>query len=344
MTSMRQAVIVAADRFEVRTVPRPVLRGEGEVVVRTVACGICSGDLMPWYLARKVGTVLGHEPVGVAVEVGGAVRHIRTNDLVFIHHHAPCLRCEECERGAHVHCATWKRTALDPGGMVEYIRVGAEIVSADAFAVNDLHPEQALFIEPLACCVKALQRCGGRGAIAGRRVAVVGAGMMGLLNVLAAKAFGAAEVFVVELDAARREKATSVGAVALSPDDALLRLRRAVDVVVIGPGFPAVIRQALEYVRNAGIACLFTPTATGVLTELDLGELYFRDVSLVPSYSCGPDETRLAYELLRTGQVEPRPLITHRFRLEDVQLAFDAAKGGGAALKSIVTFAEGYWG
>src|SRR5271165_274478 len=102
--TMQQAVIVAADRFEVRSVRRPVLRDEGEMLLRTAASGLCSGDLMPWYLEKKVGTVLGHEPVGWAVEVGAAVSHIRPGDLVFLHHHAPCGNCAECARGATVHC------------------------------------------------------------------------------------------------------------------------------------------------------------------------------------------------------------------------------------------------
>jgi L-iditol 2-dehydrogenase len=337
---MRQAVIVASDRFEVRSTSRPTLRDEGDVLLHTVACGICSGDLMPWYLARKVGTVLGHEPVGRAVEVGRNVVHLREGDLVFVHHHAPCLACAECQRGAFVHCPTWKRSALDPGGMADWIRAPGEIVRADAFAVNDLHPEQALFIEPIGCCVKAFQRAGGKAAIRGKRVAIVGCGIMGLLNVQTARAFGADEVFAIEPDPFRRDKARSHGAISLAPDEARERLHRAVDVVVIGPGFPDVIRQSLDHVRNAGIACLFTPTATGVVTELDLGDLYFRDVSLIPSYSCGPEDTRLAYELLRTGQIEPRSLITHRFPLDEVQTAFDTARRGGSALKVIITFPE----
>src|SRR5215471_15376029 len=157
-TTMRQAVIVAPDRFEVREVPRPTLKGDGEILLRTAACGICSGDLMPWYLAKKVGTVLGHEPIGRAVEVGARVSHVRPGDLVFVHHHAPCLSCPECARGAFVHCPTWKATRLDPGGMAECIRVPAEIVHNDTFAVNDLTPEQAVFIEPLGCSLKALNR------------------------------------------------------------------------------------------------------------------------------------------------------------------------------------------
>src|SRR5262249_11126382 len=126
----------------------------GAVVLRTAACGICSGDLMPWYLAKKVGTVFGHEPVGYAIH--SDVQHIHAGDLVFVHHHAPCNECAECRRGAYVHCPTWKASKLHPGGMAELIGVPEDIARNDCFAVNDLTPEQALFIEPLACCVKAL--------------------------------------------------------------------------------------------------------------------------------------------------------------------------------------------
>jgi L-iditol 2-dehydrogenase len=336
---MRQAVIVAADRFEVREAPRPALRDDGEIIVQTVACGICSGDLMPWYLARKVGTVLGHEPVGRVVEAGAAVERVQTGDLVFVHHHAPCLSCPECARQAFVHCPTWKATKLDPGGMAEYIRVPAEIVRYDAFAVNDLDPEDALFIEPLACCVKAFERVG---MVADQRVAVVGCGIMGLLNIKRALDLAAAEVVAIEPDAVRRGAALRAGAAeVLTPDEANERLRRSMDVVVIGPGHPAVIRQALGYVRDAGRALLFTPTATGVLTELDLGELYFREVSLIPSYSCGPSDTAGAYDWIRGGHVRPKEMITHRFPLHQVQSAFDTARDGGSAIKVIVTFPEG---
>src|SRR5262249_16233817 len=135
---MRQALIAGPTRFEVMTTPRPRLQGPGEILLRTAACGICSGDLMPWYLEKKVGTVLGHEVVGWAEEVGADVSHIRPSDLVFAHHHAPCLECDECRRGRHVHCPTWRGSRLDPGGMAEWIRVPAVNARNDCFAVNDL--------------------------------------------------------------------------------------------------------------------------------------------------------------------------------------------------------------
>src|SRR5262249_35202459 len=99
--------------------------------------------------------------------------------------------------------------------------------------------------------------------------------------------------------------------------------------------------QALAYVRPGGTALLFTPTPAGVPTHLDLSELYFREVSLVPSYSCGPEETRQAYELLRQGRVRLEALVTHRFPLDNIQKAYETARRGGPALKVLITFADG---
>jgi L-iditol 2-dehydrogenase len=335
---MRQALITDPEHFEVVTAPLPRLQGPGEILVRTAACGICSGDLMPWYLQKKVGTVLGHEVAGWAVEVGPAVGHVHPGDLVFLHHHAPCLNCDDCRRGALVHCSTWRSSHLDPGGMAPWIRVPAVNVQNDTFAVNDLGVEQAVFIEPLGCCLKALRRLPG---VAGTRGVVVGCGVMGLLNLATARALDAARLAAVEPDPERRRLAPIFGAdEVFTPEDARQSLAGVADFVVIGPGHPEVIRQALAYLRPAGTAILFTPTPAGTTTALDLTDLYFREISLVPSYSCGPADTRQAYELLRQGKVRPGSLVTHRFDLNNIQEAYDTARRGGACLKVLVTFFE----
>jgi L-iditol 2-dehydrogenase len=338
---MKQAVIASPERFDVVDAPRPELHEPGDVLVRTAACGICSGDLMAWYLAKKVGAVLGHEVVGWAEAVGPDVRNIRPGDLVFLHHHAPCLECDDCARGAHVHCRVWRSSALDPGGMAEWVRVPTVNARNDSFAVNDLKPEQALFIEPLGCSVKALHRLEKLVPLKGARGAVVGCGVMGLLNLEAARALGAPELVAVEPDADRRRAALLAGAArALTPAEAEADLARALDFVIVGPGLPDVTVQSLRYVRDAGAAVLFTPTPTGTTTPLDLGDLYFREVSLIPSYSCGPDDTHEAYDLLCEGKVKPDRWITHRFRLEQIQEAYDAARRGGPTLKVIVAFPQ----
>jgi L-iditol 2-dehydrogenase len=345
---MRQAVIVGPDRFEVVRAPVPRLQGEHEILVRTAVSGICSGDLMPWYLEKKIGTVLGHEVVGRAVLVGKSVKqHIRPGDLVFMHHHAPCLSCDcaDCQRGAFVHCATWRSSRLDPGGMADYIRIPAENVRGDTFAVGALSPEQAVFIEPLACSIKALGRIPGLGRrLSLRRTqgAIVGCGVMGLLNLAVARALGIKRLAAVEPDPDRRALAPEFGASeALTPEEAGHTLLHSLDFVVIGPGQPEVIRQAFAYIRPGGTAVLFTPTPSGVLTDLDLGELYFREVNLVPSYSCGPEETRQAHELLHKKKVRPEGLVTHRYDLDNIQEAYDTARRGGPALKVLITFPDG---
>ncbi len=339
---MRQALIASPTRFEVVSAPVPELRDDHEILVRTAVSGICSGDLMPWYLQKKVGTVLGHEVVGYAVEVGREVHHVRPGDLVFLHHHAPCLNCPECQRGAFVHCATWRNSHIDPGGMAEYVRVPAVNARHDCFGVNQLTPEQAVFIEPLACCVKAFRRTPGLDRMVhDTHGVVVGCGVMGLLNLMTARAWEVPLRTAVEPDPWRRELALRCGAQqAYSLEEAATRLQGAADFVVIGPGRPAVIKQALAYVRPGGTALLFTPTATGVETALDLGDLYFREVTLVPSYSCGPQDTLAAYELLLEGKVRPEVMITHRFPLEQMQRAFDTALAGKGTIKVLVTFPE----
>jgi len=80
--------------------------GPDEILVRARACGICSGDIMPWYIRRKAPLVLGHEPVGVVEEVGAAVTEFRRGERVFVHHHAPCFECASCRRGEYVQCPT----------------------------------------------------------------------------------------------------------------------------------------------------------------------------------------------------------------------------------------------
>src|SRR5215471_19974881 len=104
--------------------PRPQ-PGPNDLLVRVTACGICSGDIMPWYIRRKAPLVLGHEPVGVVAEVGGKVKDFYAGDRVYVHHHAPCFQCPSCARGEYVQCTTWRSTSLKPGGMAEYFLVSA---------------------------------------------------------------------------------------------------------------------------------------------------------------------------------------------------------------------------
>src|SRR5258705_4615644 len=99
-------------RIEDAPVPQP---GRREALVRARVCGICSGDVVPWYIRKKAPLVFGHEPVGEIVETGSEVTHLRRGTRVFVHHHAPCLQCRACRRGEFVQCPTWHASQIIPG-------------------------------------------------------------------------------------------------------------------------------------------------------------------------------------------------------------------------------------
>jgi L-iditol 2-dehydrogenase len=340
---MLQAVIKTPTTFEVATVPTPALQSDEELLLRTAACGICSGDLMEWYLQRKINTVLGHEVVGYAQDVGAGLKHIKPGQLIFVHHHAPCMECRYCRAGDPVHCATWRKSKLDPGGMAEYIRVPAANARGDSFAIDDLTPEVGALIEPLACSVKACRRIKERSRTHG---VVVGCGVMGLLNLVAARTLGTELLWAVEPDPLRREYALRFGAdEVFAPAELAAKIGsgalEGADFAIVGPGLPEVIIQSLAYLRNGGTLVLFTPTPAGSLTSLDFDDLYFREITLTPSYSCGPQDTREAYKLLRARALDASLLVTHRFPIREVQKAYDTAKRGGDVLKVLVTFEDG---
>lgn len=330
---MRAAVLY--DRDDVRIEERVVPRLEpGEVLVRTMASGICSGDVMGWYIRRKAPLVLGHEPAGVVAETGGGAP-FAVGDRVFVHHHAPCFACRACSRGDYVQCATWRATKIDPGGIAEFFRVGSENL-ADTLALPESVPfPDASLVEPLACVVKSLRR-GGVGA--GDRLYVIGLGVMGQLHVLAASSLGA-DVFAGDFIAARRSLAQRNGARAFHPDDAGAMLPDGADVVVCGPGTAPAMRAAFAAVARGGTVVMFTPFAPETPLEADPEKFYFGDLRLVASYSCGPDDTRAALALIGEGVVTAEKVGATLVTLDEVPRAYRAL-AEAEIIKPIVVFDE----
>jgi L-iditol 2-dehydrogenase len=329
--TMRAAVLYDVDdiRIEERAIPQ--LR-EGEVLVQTMASGICSGDVMAWYIRRKAPLVLGHEPAGIVAEARGDAG-FAVGDRVFVHHHAPCFACRACERGAHVQCATWRSTKIEPGGMAQYFRVAQENLRDTLVLPEKVGFADASLVEPLACVVKSLRRSG---VASGDRCYVIGLGVMGLLHVLAARALGAT-VFGSDFIAKRREVAERNGAVAFHPDDAGRVLGDGADVVICGPGTAPAIRAALEAAAPGGTVVMFTPFPPEVPVSIEPERFYFRDLRVVASYSCGPDDTRAALALIEGEVVTAEKVGATLLQLDDVPRAY-AEFAEARIIKPIVMF------
>ncbi len=333
---MRAAVYHGAGRITIETRPDPVA-GPGELVVRMRACGLCGSDLMQWYQDPRAPVVLGHEPVGDVVAVGGGAP-FRPGERVFVHHHVPCLTCDRCRAGRHTLCDRFRETAIDPGGLAELIRVPAPNVVVDVLRIPDhLDDVAATLVEPVACILRGQHRAG---VGPGSRVAIVGAGSMGLLEAQAALALGAEAVAVVEPDTNRRERAARLPGVSVADGldapavvDALGG--RLADQVFVCTHSHMAIAESLHMAGPAGVVQLFAVPAPGDPIPLDLGAAFFREVTIQSTYSAGPDDTREALALIAAGAIGAADVVTHRLPLREAQRAYDLASSG-EAIKVVV--------
>jgi L-iditol 2-dehydrogenase len=321
--------------------PQP---GPREAVVRTRACGICSGDVTAWYIRKKAPLVFGHEPVGEIAAVGSEVTHLRPGTRVFVHHHAPCLQCRACRRGEFVQCPTWRATNLVPGGMAEFFLVPETNLFGDTLVLPDhVSDADGSLVEPLACVVKSLNRAGD---VRDATVLIIGLGVMGQLHVVLARHRGARRVIGVDLVAARCQHAAKLGADAVidaSQSDVEQSVREftegvGAEVVIAGPATVEAIELALRCVARGGTVVQFMGTPPETLLSLSTNDVYFREIRLVPSYSCGPFDTRSALDYISAGVVRAEQVVTHRFPLAAAAEAYRVAAHDRSAIKTLVTF------
>ncbi len=325
---MRVAVYHGAGRItlEERPDPQP---GPGELVVRVRACGLCGSDLMGWYQDPRAPVVLGHEPVGEVVAAGPGAP-LPPGARVHVHHHVPCMTCALCRAGRDTLCERFRSTRIDPGGLAELIRVPAENAALDTLPVPDHVPDwAATLVEPLGCVLRGQRRAG---VGAGSRVAVVGAGAMGLLEVAAARAAGAVAVAALDPREDRRALARAAGAATPEPltDAVHEALGGPADQVFVCTSDPAAIAAALPLAGPAGVVQLFAPPRPGTPVPLDLGAAFFREVTVQSTYSAGPLDTRDALALLAAGAVDAASIVSHRVPLAEVERAFALARSGEA--------------
>jgi len=340
---MKAAKLYNFNDIRIEDIPIPEI-GPGDALIRTHACGICSGDVMPWYIEKKAPLVIGHEPTGEIVETGEGVTSFKPGDRVFTHHHAPCFTCRFCRRGDYVQCETWKNTKIIPGGISEYILIPRINLENDTLSLPDtLSYEDGTLIEPTACVVKALKRAGIR---RGDTVLVIGLGFMGQLNVLLARKYGAGKIIGADMVQFRLQKAKELGAdevIDVSKNNLIEALKELTngemaDVVIVGPNSAEAMKQGIGSTGAGGKVLFFTPAKPDEKLILDPNELYFKDINIITSYSCGPTDTADALEIIESGIVSAEKLVTHRFPIEKTAEAFRLTAEAKDSFKSVIVF------
>jgi len=338
---MKVAMYYSPKDIRIENMPKPKI-GSDEILVEMKACGICGSDLMDWYLKNRTPIVLGHEPTGVITEVGEQVQDFEVDNRVFVHHHVACLVCHYCIRGDYTMCEEFGRTHIQPGGFSEYFRVPAPNLKIDTLKIpDDLSFEEATLIEPIACCVRALRKCNVQ---TGDTVAVIGAGTSGIVHVILSRCFGAGRVIVSDLVDYRLEVAEGFGAdVTVNPQKESLMERvkevtdgRGADLVVVTAPNVRAFDDGIKVCRRGGTVCLFAPAQPREQAKISPHRLFFSEITVVPSYSTSHVETRMALEMLSSGRIRVRELITHTFPLSRIMDAFKTASENKECLKVVV--------
>jgi L-iditol 2-dehydrogenase len=320
--------------------PQPEARA-GELVVRVSACGICGTDLLKLYSPAVAKPVqLGHEVVGTVAEVGAGLAGWAIGQRLALAHHVPCYVCHYCRHGNFSMCAAFKASNIRPGGFSEYVLAPAAHVAHTALALPDDVPnERAVFVEPLACCLRALKRVA---LLPGDTALVVGAGAIGLLF-LALLRRHPLQLAALDLRADRLEQARAWGA-GLTLDaadaDTAARLRtatggRGADLAVLTVANAATFAQAQALVRDGGTILIFGAKPGDPPAVAELWELYRREITVVSSYSPSPAELHEALELLRRPGFALERLVTHQVPLGQIDAGMQLARAQ-QALKVLV--------
>lgn len=331
--------------FQLREIPVPRLT-EDQVLVRMEAAAICGSDLSLYRwdtsmsrVVTRLPRVPGHECAGRVVAVGSKVRGFSEGDVVAAETHVPCGSCWQCRNGRPHTCLSMGLFGYTmDGGMAEY----AAVPQVAARKIGDGIPiELAALLEPMGIPLRAVLEA----RVRGRSVVVVGAGPIGLFAAALSRTEGAARTIVLETNSERLRYAREIGAdVAVAPGEDPVTLIRDLtrdsegpDVVIEASGNPSAIEQALRYSRIGATLFLigqcesavpFRPSPDVVKKELTIRGLYGREI-------WGTWEK--AEEILRSGALDAKRIITHRFPLERQEEAFQLALSGAAA-KVLFTF------
>jgi 2-desacetyl-2-hydroxyethyl bacteriochlorophyllide A dehydrogenase len=329
MATMRAAFCPGPGALRLDDVDRPV-PGAGEVLVRVRNCGICGSDLHWFHDQMMIPPVCpGHEIAGEVAEIGRGVTALAPGDPVAVEGIVSCGACRYCLAGDYQRCVAIGVVGMTvPGGFAEYIRMPARHCFRVPAGVD--FPTAALS-EPLGVAVHAVRLAGLE---IGQRVAVLGAGTIGLMVVVAARAGGAGEIVVVARRPQQRAAALALGADRVVDDadpSALLgeALESPIDLVVETVGGAAdTLDTAVAACRPGGKICVL-----GAFTKAPTFPALFvmvKELTILGSFVYSRAGARADYDIVlellrRQGGRIAETLITHRFPLDAIAQAFATA-------------------
>lgn len=311
-----KAAVIDNNKIVVKDLENIRLENKTGAIVKVLGCGLCGSDIVKFvHKISKDGTVLGHEIVAEIVEINSDTK-FKKGDVIVTSHHIPCGECVYCIHGNVSMCKHFKSTNIKPGGFSEYVYLSDEHLKNVAHLKPDnLTNIEASFYEPLGCIVRAVKRIN---LLKGDKILVVGLGSIGILAAQALKAYGY-DVTGCDLIKDRIEVLKSFGISAFDannlPQDFLAQ------GIFMTSGADKAVDTAFKYIRSGGKILVFSSTPHDE-TSYSNNEIYYRELTVIGSYSPSPQDLKDSLELLKTGKVKVSALSTV-YKLDDIQKAFD---------------------
>lgn len=320
-------------------IPMPEINDD-EILLKTMASGICGSDLLEWYRIKKAPLVLGHEVAGVIEKIGKDVGFFKEGERVFVTHHVPCGACKYCRNGNDTACNTLRKTNFYPGGFSEYIRVPEiNIAKGMLHLPEEVSFEEGTFVEPLGCVVRGQRRANLKPEDS---LLVMGCGPAGLLHIKLARADGVERIIATDIDDYRLNLAKKAGAFPLNAGaDVPARLkeilnRELADKVIVCTGALTAVKQAFNCVDRGGTILYFAVPKPYEDVAAPLNDFWKDEKTIAFSYGAGLFDNDDALELIAAKKVEVTDMITHRLPLEQAGEGFRIASEGKNVMKVIL--------
>lgn len=291
---------------EIIEMNRPTLNAKG-AIVKVLACGLCGSDLVKIH-EKQENAVLGHEVVGEIVEINTDT-DFKVGDKIVVSHHYPCGKCDFCLNKSYSMCSFFKATNFDPCGFSEYMKITEGHLENTAFKLDGtLSDIEASFMEPLACCIRAVERADLR---VGANALTIGLGSIGILMAQAISEFGIRS-YGLDVDDKRQKFAKNFG---IEFDENLKY-----DAIFMTSGSSYAIPDALKYVKDGGKIVVFSSVKDN--SGYANNDIYYRELTVIASYSPSVENLKMAYKMLYDRKIKVDNISTI-YKFDDIKKAIE---------------------
>ncbi|PKL13401.1 MAG: threonine dehydrogenase [Spirochaetae bacterium HGW-Spirochaetae-4] len=315
---------------------------ESELLIRVKAASICGTDLRIFHGKKTKGvrypSVIGHEFAGEVAQVGDKVTEFVVGERVCLDPVLPCGGCFYCLNGMENVCQN--RVALGyeyDGCFAEYIKIPSKFITQGNIQKLPTHVPFTVgaLAEPLSCVINGQRRLN---ISVGDTVVIIGAGPIGIMHMMVAKASGASKIIVSEPNWMRRETVGNFGAdITIDPIKQSLKVMvleqtdgLGADVVILAIGNPKIVNEALAIARKGGRISLFAGFSAGEMPPVDVNLIHYNELVVIGASALQRRDMKTSVRLIASGAVNLGKLVTDTFPLRKITEAFAMAESGEA--------------